>query len=89
MTKFIIKAIFILLCISLVTYIFTKEITKVYSLYRQNAEIKKRIVKLKKESEELQKQITVLNTEIPIIEKIAREELGMIKNSEKIYKFQE
>jgi cell division protein FtsL len=89
MTKFIIKAIFILLCISLVTYIFTKEITKVYSLYRQNAEIKKRIVKLKKKNEELQKQITVLNTEIPIIEKIAREELGMIKNGEKIYKFQE
>jgi len=37
----------------------------------------------------LRKQITVLNTEIPIIEKIARDELGMIKNSEKIYKFQE
>jgi cell division protein FtsL len=89
MTKFIIKAIFILLCILLVTYIFTKEITKVYSLYSENAEIKKRIVKLKKENEELQKQITVLDTEIPIIEKIAREELGMIKNSEKIYKFQE
>jgi len=89
MTRFIIKTIFILVCISLVTYIFTKEITKVYSLYRENDEIKKRIVKMKKENEELQKQITVLNTEIPIIEKIAREELGMIKNSEKIYKFQE
>jgi cell division protein FtsL len=89
MKKLMIKTIFVLLCISLVTYIFTKEITKVYSLYRENAEIKKRIVKLKKENEELQKQITVLDTEIPIIEKIAREELGMIKNSEKIYKFQE
>ena len=60
-----------------------------YSLYRENNEIKSRIVKLKKENEDLRKQITVLNTEIPIIEKIAREELGMIKNSEKIYKFQE
>jgi cell division protein FtsL len=89
MTKFITKTIFILVCISLVTYIFTKEITKVYSLYMENIEIKKRIVELKKENEKLQKQITVLNTEIPIIEKIAREELGMIKNSEKIYKFQE
>jgi cell division protein FtsB len=61
----------------------------VYSLYRENSEIKSRIVKLKKENEDLRKQITVLNTEIPIIEKIARDELGMIKNSEKIYKFQE
>jgi cell division protein FtsL len=89
MTKFITKTILILVCISLVGYIFTKEITKVYSLYRENYEIKKRIVKLKKQNDKLRKQITVLNTEIPIIEKIAREELGMIKNSEKIYKFQE
>jgi len=89
MTKFIIKTILILVCISLVAYIFTREITKVYSLYRENDEIKKRIENLKKENEDLQKRITVLNNEIPIIEKIAREELGMIKNSEKIYKFQE
>jgi cell division protein FtsL len=89
MTKFIIKTVLILVCIALAGYIFAKEITKVYSLYRENDEIKRRIVKLKNENEELRKQITVLNTEIPIIEKIAREELGMIKNSEKIYKFQE
>lgn len=89
MTRFITKTIFILACIALVTYTFTKEITKVYSLYRENIEIKKRIVELKKENDRLQKQITVLNTEIPIIEKIARDELGMIKNSEKIYKFEE
>ncbi|MGB7291261.1 MAG: septum formation initiator family protein [Thermodesulfobacteriota bacterium] len=89
MKRFIIKTVLILVCISLGSYIFAKEITKVYSLYRENDEIKRRIVKLKKENEELRKQITVLNTEIPIIEKIAREELGMIKNSEKIYKFQE
>lgn len=89
MTKFLTKTILILICISLVAYIFTRELTKVYSLYRENDEIKKRIGILKKENEDLQKRITVLNTEIPIIEKIAREELGMIKNSEKIYKFQE
>jgi cell division protein FtsL len=89
MTKFIGKTILILVCISLIAYIFTKEITKVYSLYRENNEIKKRIERLKTENEKLQKQITVLNTEIPIIEKIARDELGMIKQSEKIYKFQE
>lgn len=89
MTKFVSKTILILLCISLVAYIFAKEITKVYSLYRENDEIKKRIVTLKKENDELRKQIKVLNTEIPIIEKLAREELGMIKNSEKIYKFKE
>ena len=84
-----IKTLLILICISLASYIFAKEIIKVYSLYRENKEIKSRIVKLKKENEDLRKQITVLNTEIPIIEKIARDELGMIKNSEKIYKFQE
>ncbi len=89
MTKFIIKTVLILACISLIAYIFAKEITKVYSLYRENDEIKQKIVALKKENDELRKQIKVLNTEIPIIEKIAREELGMIKNSEKIYKFQE
>ena len=89
MKKFIIKTVFILVCLSLASYIFTKEIVKVYSLYRENNEIKSRIVKLKKENDKLRKQITILNTEIPIIEKIARDELGMIKNSEKIYKFQE
>jgi cell division protein FtsL len=89
MTRFIIKAVLILVCTSLAGYIFAKEIVRVYSLYRENNEIKSTIAELKKENEDLRKQITVLNTEIPIIEKIARDELGMIKNSEKIYKFQE
>lgn len=89
MTRFMTRAILILLCVSLVAYIFAKEIMKVYSLYQENAEIKERIVKLKKENEQLQKQITALKTQNPIIEKIAREELGMIKETEKIYKFQE
>jgi len=89
MLKSITKTLFLLIIVSLVIYLFTKELSKLYSLHQENQRIKSGIEELKVENQELKKQITILSNETQFIEKIARDELGMIKQSEKIYKFQE
>ncbi len=89
MLKSITKTLFFLIIVSLVIYLFTKELSRFYSLYQENQRIKSGIEELKVENQELKKQITILSNETRSIEKIARDELGMIKQSEKIYKFQE
>jgi len=89
MIRSITKSLFILIIVSLAIYIFTKELSRIYSLHEKNGRIKRRIEDIKTENERLEKQITILSNETKFIEKIARDELGMIKQSEKIYKFQE
>jgi len=89
MIRSITKSLFILIIVSLVIYIFTKELSKIYSLREENERTKRRIEDVNIENERLEKQITILSNETKFIKKIARDELGMIKQSEKIYKFQE
>jgi cell division protein FtsL len=68
---------------------FSKEFFKLYVLYQENEDIKRSISDLKKENQDLQKQISILTSDTAYLQKIAREELGMIKQSEKIFKFQQ
>ena len=70
-------------------YMFSKEFIKLYSLYQENEEIKKSIEDLQKENQDLKKRISILTSDTSYLQKIAREELGMIKQSEKIFKFQQ
>ncbi|MGH7900193.1 MAG: FtsB family cell division protein [Thermodesulfobacteriota bacterium] len=89
MIRRFLKFIIIISIIALVIYMFSKEFFKLYVLYQENEDIKRSISDLKKENQDLQKQISILTSDTAYLQKIAREELGMIKQSEKIFKFQQ
>jgi Zn-dependent hydrolases, including glyoxylases len=72
-----------------VVYLFAKEASHVYALYQENEKTKSRIEQIEKTNEELKKKIELLKNDNLYIEKMAREELGMIKQGEKIYRFEE
>lgn len=88
MKKSVITALAIIIIVSLFAYVFSKQISIVTSLNRENEKIKKHIEELTAYNDDLKKNITLLRTDPKYVEKIAREELGMIKESEKIFKFQ-
>ncbi|HEX3036930.1 MAG TPA: septum formation initiator family protein [Thermodesulfobacteriota bacterium] len=75
--------------ILVVIYLFAREVSHVYALYQENEKIKSNIEELKSKNEELKEKIQLLKNDNLYIEKMAREELGMIKQSEKIYRFEE
>ena len=89
MIRRFLKFVIITSVITLVIYMFSKEFFKLYVLYKENEDIKRNIEDLKKENQDLQKQISILTSDTAYLQKIAREELGMIKESEKIFKFQQ
>ena len=60
-----------------------------HELYQENERIKGKIEELKMSNKELEKRISTLKNDKLYIEKVAREELGMIKQGEKVYKFEE
>lgn len=89
MIRRFLKLVIIISIIALVMYMFSKESIKLYSLYQENEEIKNSIGELQKENQDLKKRISILTNDTSYLQKIAREELGMIKESEKIFKFQQ
>lgn len=54
--------------------------------YRQ-IQLEKRIAELRKENEELQKRLERLQNDMVYIEKLAREDLGIVGEGEIIYEF--
>lgn len=70
-------------------YLFTKEITHVYALHQENEKVKVESLKLEKANSELMKKIELIDADQAYKEKIIRQELGMIKKGEKVYRFQE
>jgi cell division protein FtsB len=89
MKKSIIRVSVIIILISCVAYLFTREGFRVNSLHEENERIKSKIEELKTSNEKLTKIIETLKKDKLYIEKVAREELGMIKQGEKVYKFEE
>jgi cell division protein FtsL len=79
----------ILLLVSFLSYAFVKEIARLYFLYKENQRIEGRIFELQLENKRLKKKIEALKNDQRFIEKVAREELGMIKEGEKVFKFKE
>ncbi|GBD38220.1 Cell division protein FtsL [bacterium HR37] len=79
----------ILLLVSFLSYAFVKEIARLYFLYEENQRIEGRIFELQLENKRLKKKIEALKNDQRFIEKVAREELGMIKEGEKVFKFKE
>ena len=72
-----------------VVFAFVNEISKVYFLKNENRKIEKRIEDLKTENEAYREEIKAIKEDRKYLEKILREELGMIKEREKIFRFKE
>ncbi len=70
-------------------YLFAREITQVYALHQENEKVKVESLKLEKANNELMKKIELIESDDSYKEKVIRQELGMIKKGEKVYRFQE
>jgi cell division protein FtsB len=68
---------------------FAREISQVYALHKENDKVKLEGKELEMANNELRKRIDLIKTDKVYMEKILREELGMIKTGEKIYRFKE
>ncbi|NIX15169.1 MAG: hypothetical protein GWN11_04655 [Candidatus Dadabacteria bacterium] len=78
----------IILCLTIIfSFLFIKEISKLEALKHENEKIITQGAALEKENEQLKIKIEALKNDQEYIEIIARQELGMIKEGEKIIKF--
>ncbi len=84
----IVRVLVLLAVISVVVYLFAREITHVYALHNENEKIMREVRVLERDIEETGLKIEALKNDKRYMEKTIREELGMIKKGEKIYKFQ-
>lgn len=89
MERTIIRVILVVSVVSLMIYIFAREITQVYALHQENEKVKVESLKLEKANNELVKKIELIESDNAYKEKIIRQELGMIKKGEKVYRFQD
>ena len=89
MKKTIIKNILIVALILAVGYMFASEISHVSILRKENERIRIKIDQMEVANKELRKKIEAIKNDEHYIEKLAREELGMIKEGEKVYRFAE
>jgi cell division protein FtsB len=89
MRKLLLRVALVLTLVSVAIYAFAKELSEFNALYRENQRIKDKTGELKNANDDLQKKIESLKNDKLYIEKVAREQLGMIKQGEKVYKFEE
>ncbi len=86
--KFIRLALYSVIIV-VVALVFFNEISKVYFLKNENKRIEKRIEDLKAQNSAYREEIDAIKQDQRYLEKILREELGMIKDKEKIFRFKE
>ena len=86
--KFIRLAVYSVIAV-VVALMFFNEISKVYFLKNENERIEKRIEDLEVQNRAYREEIKALKQDERYIEKILREDLGMIKEKEKIFRFKE
>ncbi len=89
MEKAIIRVVLVIAVVSLMGYLFAREMIQVYALNQENEKVIVESLKLEKANNELVKKIDLIQTDDAYMEKIIRQELGMIKKGEKVYRFQE
>ena len=73
----------------LLTYVFWPNFVKLHGLLHQSKILRDEIQRLEHENLKLQEDIYHLRHDPFYLEKVAREELGMSKDGETIYKFEE
>ena len=86
--RFIRLAVYSVIAV-VVALMFFNEISKVYFLKNENKRIEKKIEDLEAQNSAYREEIKALKQDERYIEKILREELGMIKDKEKIFRFKE
>ena len=89
MEKTIIRVVLVIAIVSLSLYLFAREMTQVYALNQENEKVIIESQKLEKANSDLIKKIELLQADDVYKEKIIRQELGMIKKGEKVYRFKE
>jgi len=89
MEKTIIRVVLVIAIVCLSLYLFAREMTQVYALNQENEKVITESLKLEKANEVLIKKIELIQSDDTYMEKVIRQELGMIKKGEKVYRFQE
>lgn len=89
MEKTIIRIVLVIAIVCLSLYLFAREMTQVYALNQENEKVITESLKLEKANEVLIKKIELIQSDDTYMEKVIRQELGMIKKGEKVYRFQE
>lgn len=74
--------------LSLLIYIFSPNFLRLAKVYKQLQTLSDEIAKLQSQHRKLQDEIYSLKNDPVYVEKVAREELGMTKSKEIIYKFE-
>ncbi len=88
--KRVLLFVFILLFIlGIFTFFGEKGIFSLLGIQKEVARIKEKNVKLEEENQKLREEVKRLQTDKRYIEEIARKELGMVKEGEIIYQFDE
>lgn len=88
MYKKVIRTSIILLVVTAIGFLFLSEISKLDRLKKQNETLTERIDTISSQNEDYKDKIRAMKTDIRYVEKVIREELGMIKEGEKVYKFE-
>lgn len=86
--RFIRLAVYSVIAVA-VALMFFNEISRVYFLKNENKRIEKSIEDLEAQNRAYREEIKALKQDERYLEKILREELGMIKDKEKIFRFKE
>jgi cell division protein FtsB len=89
MEKTIIRVVLVIAIVCLSLYLFAREMTQVYALNQENEKVITESLKLENANEVLIKKIELIQSDDAYMEKVIRQELGMIKKGEKVYRFQE
>ena len=85
--KRFLRATLLIVLAALVTYLYIDGIEQVYRLHLENERTKAKIEGIAHKNRSLEMEIDALKNDKLYIERVAREELGMIKEGEKIYRF--
>lgn len=89
MSKKYIRILVILVLMISFGLLFSRESSKLHFLKQENSKIEKRISELEQEKEAYNKKTDAIQNDKEYIEKVLRNELGMIKEGEKVYKFED
>jgi len=85
--KRFLRATLLIVLVALVIYLYIDGIERFYKLHLENEKTKAKIEEIAYENRSLEMEIDALKNDKLYIERVAREELGMIKEGEKIYRF--
>ncbi|NIP29921.1 MAG: cell division protein FtsB [Candidatus Dadabacteria bacterium] len=89
MHKKLFRTLLILILLISFGFLFSRESSKLHFLKKENKKIEESIKELEAENEDYNIQINAIKNDKKFIEKVLRKELGMIKEGEKVYKFED